>query len=433
MSSSSQRDFGGTERFSVERCLGAGAFGVVYQAFDRERNTRLALKSLRQADAAALYRFKREFRALADLSHRNLVTLYELLSDGEQWFFTMELVEGVSFLDYVREDLRVGSLDDSSPTMPAVDMEKRREATEIQESRDSEAQSQSPDALSGLPPGPDSLERLRAALRQLAEGVSALHEAGILHCDIKPSNVLVTGEGRVVLLDFGLVTELAPQEYRQSFHIVGTPAYMSPEQAAGLAVSEATDWYSVGVMVYEALSGRLPFPGRSLEALMDKQRMEPPAPSKLVPEVPEDLNALCQGLLRRDARKRPSGPEVLHRLKGIPVMTPRSVPALPSPKRMRVFVGRDPHLAALSKAFEAAKQGRAVTVYVHGGSGMGKTALVRQFLERLHQVEKGVVVLAGRCYERESVPYKALDSLVDELSLYLKRLPTPSVEALLPR
>src|SRR6185369_6288614 len=97
-----QNCFKGTSRFSIQKQLGEGGFGVVYKAYDLERNSVVGLKTLHRADAGDLYRFKKEFRALADLVHPNLVALYELFSEQEQWFFTMEMVNGKSFLEYVK-------------------------------------------------------------------------------------------------------------------------------------------------------------------------------------------------------------------------------------------------------------------------------------------------------------------------------------------
>ena len=129
-------------------------------------------------------------------------------------------------------------------------------------------------AGAGLPPRPDG--RLRDALAQLIAGVLALHEAGKLHCDIKPLNVRVTPAGRVVLLDFGLVSEgpAEPDPYESG--IAGSVSYMSPEQAPGQVLTEATDWYAVGAMLFEALTGTVPFRGPVTGVLRAKQQAEPP-------------------------------------------------------------------------------------------------------------------------------------------------------------
>jgi len=415
-------DFQGNDRFLVQGRLGAGGYGVVYRALDRERNLLVALKTLRNVAAKALVRFKQEFRALADVSHPNLVTLYELSSHEHQWFFTMELVDGVNFLWYVRGETDPA---ESGPTSGLSSPTTSGLQAFFDHGRDDRGAGKVP-AEGGL-----NLDRLRHALPQLTDGVLALHQAGKLHRDIKPSNVLVTREGRVVLLDFGLVAEIAPAQ-THTLDAVGTPAYMSPEQIAGLPLTQASDWYNVGSMLYQALTGRLPFAGSVLEVMQRKQESEPVPPSELSPGIPPDLDELCRALLRRDPAQRPSGADVARALKGVVGRGPAEAPAPPVPAGSPVFVGRERHLEALRDAFRTLKAGRALTVAVHGGSGMGKTALVRRFLEELKSQDPQAVVLAGRCYERESVPYKALDALVDALSRYLRRLPSAQAEAFLP-
>ncbi len=405
----SDDEFRGTERFVVQRRLGVGAFGVVYEAFDRERGISVALKTLREANVEALYRLKQEFRALTNLAHPNLVALHELLAHDEQWFFTMELVEGVNFLDYVRRGLEPVLPD--APTFPSFEGPLASQPT----------------ALSRFVGRPD---RLRAALRQAILGIRALHAAGKLHRDIKPSNVLVKRDGRLVLLDFGLVMELTPAKSEASLSFVGTPAYMPPEQGTGVALSEASDWYSLGVMLYEALTGNWPFSGTFVEMMWSKRHSEAPSPRERVPDIPEDLNAICRDLLRTDPLARPTGNEILARLGGVQAATFELAASPTAEARATPFVGREAHLSALHSAFLASREGKAVVVRVHGASGSGKTVLVRRFLGEL---PRGMVTLSGRCYERESVPYKAFDSLVDALSQYLKRLPPGEVDAILPR
>jgi len=405
-------DFQGTARYSIQRRLGAGAFGVVYESYDREKDTLVALKVLRQDDPALLYRFKQEFRALADVSHPNLVPLYELHTAGHRWFFTMDLVYGRSFIEALRPPAHGGG------PQPAVDS--------------SASTARIPARPAGPLPPPD-YARLRGLLSQLVSGVGALHAAGKLHRDIKPSNVLVTAEDRVVLLDFGLVSDLWPGDETESSAIAGTPVYMSPEQASGQPMSAASDWYSVGVMLYEALTGRPPHGGTAAEIFARKRREPVVPPWDLAPATPADLGALCLGLLHPDPEARPSHREILRSL-GVPAeRTAGEIPAGGISAPVVPFVGREEHIACMRAAFDEARRGKTVTIRIRGPSGMGKSALARRFLDDLSRREPEAVILTGRCHERESVPYKAMDSLIDALSQYLRRLPAAVAAEVLPR
>ena len=417
------------ERFDVRRLLGAGGFGEVYEAVDLQRNDTVALKILRRADPAALYRFKQEFRTLSLIGHPNLVTLYELIAEDDQWFLTMELITGGSFLEYVRplliqpsdgRPISVPTMNSEAVTVADIAAGPRPRGDEVP--RDP------------LPFEELRIDRLRPAMRQLAEGVSALHQNRVLHLDIKPPNVLVDANGRVVLVDFGLAQQLAAMSEHtvKTREVVGTPEFMSPEQAAGEPLTEASDWYSVGTMLYRALTGCSVFPGRHPHVLFDKMQHEAAPPSEIVPGLPDDLNLLCRDLLRRDPAQRPAGHEVLSRLGSTAAQGTGPIDVLVSP-RTPTFVGRESHLSRLRSAFDSMKQGRAATVYVHGKSGMGKTALVTHFLQTLRQTEADLVVLEGRCYEHEAVPFKAFDSVLDSLSEHLRRVPAAEVTRLLPR
>lgn len=431
-------------RFIFRRRLGAGGFGVVYEADDLERGTRVALKTLQHLDAAGLYAFKREFRALADLAHPNLIALHELISEGDQWFFTMDLVEGTDFFSFVRGSLVVAA--ESTVVAPWMNPQSSMEVAGFVSSTQNAPDPATPPAEHTPAPivrvapvespgtvDPKRWTRLRSALRQLAEGLNALHAAGKLHRDLKPSNVLITCAGKLTILDFGLVMDVLTGTAQSSvMPMAGTPGYMAPEQALGEPASPANDWYSVGVMLYEALTGKLPFEGNAFQVLMRKQREDPLPPSAADPSVPGDLDTLCVQLLSRIPGERPSGADVLHR-----VMPASEEADDPPPHRSLLpesmpFVGRERHLAVLSDAFARVKEGWATTVHVRGVSGIGKSALVRHFLEGLASRQE-VVILTGRCYEREAVPYKAVDSLIDSLSRHLSRLPEPDVAALLPR
>jgi eukaryotic-like serine/threonine-protein kinase len=427
----SDGEFLGTDRFEVVRRLGAGGMGVVYQAYDREHARTVALKTLRRGDAAALYRFKREFRGLAGICHPNLAALHELVSAGDDWFFTMELVEGVDFITWVRGEAEPRGFGRMSL---GLDPRAHDDATRG-ESNTPAGVAEMEEVAPPEPSPPDSYDRLRDALRQLADGVHALHQAGKLHRDIKPSNVMVDRGGRVVLLDFGLITDVAATGGGASddYSVVGTVDYMSPEQGASLPLGPASDWYSVGTVLYRSLTGTLPFLGPPIAILMEKQRREPTPPAALLPMTPADLSELCCDLLRCDPAVRPDGYEVLRRLGRHTSLASVRRRAIGSRSHDTPLVGRNEHAALLRDAFATSnREGRAVTVLLRGRSGMGKSILIERVTSELAR-ERGAVVLSGRCYERELVPYKALDSLVDALSRHLVQLPRHEVEAVMPR
>jgi len=336
--------FGEGERLGryrlVER-IGSGGMGDVWSAAPVEApSARVALKLLPRLEPDALMLFKREFRAVADLSHPNLVALYELgsatVGGSVTYFIAMELVEGEDFLDHVRGDER----------------------------------------------------RLRASLRQVAAGLAALHAAGQIHRDIKPSNVRVTPDGRVVVLDFGLVAPIATHERR----IAGTPAYMAPELRAGGPPTVAADCFALGVVLHEALAGSRP--------------THPPSPPPGAP----DLAALCLALLEPDPAARADLGAVAAVVGGASAVSQGELP----------FVAREVELDRLRHLAADAHAGATRVVEIVGPPGIGKTALLGRALEELR---RDALVLAGRCYDRESAPHKAIDPLIDELVLHLVELP----------
>ncbi len=370
--------------------IGRGGMGIVYMAQHRDSSSPVALKTLARFEQHTLHQFKKEFHVLADLAHTNLIRLGELVATENEPFFTMELIQGVSFNEYVSNTF--GS------------------STELQGS----------DIVSFC----FDEGRLRHALLQSIDGLNALHRAGGLHRDLKPSNVMVTLEGRVVIVDFGLAVETDRGEYNNSLQeFAGTPIFMAPEQAARKPITAAADWYSLGVMLFHALTDAFPFDSSSYEKLQSQKLLGPKhSPQSIVPGIPDDLNALCMDLLNPDPDLRPSGQEIAKRMStaAIPVQTPS------------VWIGRESQLCQLHNEWEATRSGSGRVVFVTGKSGMGKSALVNRFLRLLIESKQNPVILRGRCYENETVTYRGFDSLVDALVQYLRHLTSDRVQRLLP-
>lgn len=457
--------FTGSVRFRLHDKLGEGGAGIVYDAYDQARDMRVALKTLRHVDALGLYRFKREFRALSDLSHPNIINLYELVSEGDEWFLTMELIAGRDFITHVRHR------DDSHPHPHPFP--KLADASNTEDTRTAHGLSHtasiatitshhlfvrgtSAGASSGLPTPPAAprdaaelvdLGRLRDGIRQLARALYALHSVGIVHRDLKPSNVYVTEEGRVVLMDFGIVAEMSgPYDPRASTEpgwtrpasgavrhaIVGTPSFMAPEQTSGAAPSPAADWYALGVMLYLSLSQRLPFEGSPRQMMAAKKELDPLPLDRFVRGAPTDLVALCHNLLARDAAKRATGAEILAALG---IASSEAAPAITmSPvTHSDIFIGRQAALDSLHEAYAAVRDGQSRCVWVSGASGMGKTTLIERFVRQIAADDPTLTTLSGRCHDGESLAYKAFDGVVDDLSNYLIELADDEREAALPR
>ena len=428
-------EFAGTARFEVRARLGAGGMGVVYRALDREQGVEVALKCFQELTPSSILELKHEFRRMRDIRHVNLVSLGELVEDAGQWFFTMELIEGVDALRSLRPSLPAAPQGEG-PEAPLDSTWARRsqetETVRLGASPDDAGPARLAAHLASreAPAAPLDWDRARALFRQLARGIAALHAHGLLHRDIKPSNTLVDAQGRAVLLDFGITEAMALQEAPAGTprrDVRGTPLYLAPEVYAEGLVSPAADWYSLGMMLYEALVGHRPLRGRTREILEYKRHFALEPPRTWNPDIPEDLDALCCALLSRDPAQRPTGDEVLARL------APGTGTAAPAvqvdPRRAtQVFVGREDELALIGAALAHARAGRGRCVLIEGESGLGKTALAHAAVAQQLECDARLLVLRGRSHERESVPFKALDSVVDELTAHLRTL-TPAARA----
>ncbi len=357
-------------RFEVLRQIGSGGTGDVWEAEDLRRQVRVALKSLRHSTPEQVLRLKREFRVAELVNHPHVVTPEELFCEQGLWFYSMELIEGVDFLAYLRPG---GALD---------------------------------------------VHRARACLIQLVSAVDALHAAGLLHRDLKPSNVMVSHEGRLAVLDLGMIG-LGDDPAERA--VAGTPAYMAPEQAAGRRLGPPADWYSIGAMLYEALAGKPPFEGAPMAILVDKQRTTPPPlPAD---RLPPDLVRLAHGLLAIDPRDRPDPRLAV----GTAMRDTRSGVTL---EQGALFVGRRAQLAELDGVLERTPRGLELVV-VAGESGVGKSALVQDFAAGA-AARHDAVVLRARCHEREAVPGGGIDGVIDALANCLRQLDDTAVSRFLP-
>lgn len=414
-------------RFIIERFVGRGATGVVYAARDQVRGRLVAIKTLGLNSPEANYELKREFRGLTDLSHPNLIRLHELFVEPRRVYFSMDLVRGgLAFDAYVR-GLHASALASTLETMqqePTQSGTHRTQTTAEVRPLNPDSPVARADGAQRRAAGAPDLPKLKAALKQLVRALHTLHRAGKVHRDIKPANVLVEASGRLVVLDFGLMLDDRTRRDTLSsdvHELVGTPRYMAPELFRWGTASPASDWYSVGVMLYEALTGTGPY----LDGRLPLVPTLPDPPSLRAPELGTEFDEICCRLLDPNPAERANGADLLEALglDNAPLTPKRGVQLID-------LVGRGEQLQALSNAFERLAHGhRPAAVLLGGRSGMGKTALLRDFILR-H--EPDAMVLSGTCHEQEAVAHKAFDEIIDGLSRYLLGLQPEEVLRLVP-
>lgn len=442
--------FPDTERFAVRGPLGHGAMGMVYRVLDGELGREVALKTMHRPGPEEARRLRREFRARTGVTHANLLQLYELFVGDALCFFTMELVEGDDFLCWTRERLGITAagappggvgadlIGTTLGVMTCITL------TDVDPSAGPVGNGPVGNGPVAAPPRvqasararptEEAWARLRSGTAQLIQGLHALHEAGRIHRDVKPANVLVAPADRVVLLDFGLLTELegAGDSGGRPREIAGTPAYMAPEQILGLRLTGAADLYAAGAILFEALAGARPYSGDLPMILDSKIRCDAPPLRAIASDAPADLVDLAMDLLALDPDRRPNAEQCLARLGQARGHPRRSSWPAQAGAASHPFVGRALELGALSAAFAEVVERRAqVTVHLHGPSGIGKSTLVRRFLGSQRRAGEPLVLM-GRCHPQESVPYKALDAAIDDLAQHLAALPADAVLALLP-
>jgi tetratricopeptide (TPR) repeat protein len=349
----------GVGPYQVLGTLGAGAMATVYWARHTESGEMAALKTVLGPRESLLPRIRREIQALARIRHPGIVRILDSgTQDGVPWY-AMELIEGVTLREHV----------------PPL------------QSRLSE---------------PELAERL-SLVRRLCAALAYLHGEGLIHRDLKPGNVLVRPGGRPVLVDFGLVSGGPGLAGREALDIevsaAGTPMYMAPEQIRGELLDARADLYALGCILYELLTGRPPFRGRTrLHILQAHLTQAALPPSSLVPELSRELDALVLRLLaKRPAERMGYADDVAAALASLGA---RAAPDEAAPRARAYlyrpgFAGRREALSAIEEALEALRRGQGGLLLIGGESGIGKTRLA---MEAARQAEGTQIrVLTGEC------------------------------------
>ena len=254
-------------RYQIIEELGKGGMGKVYKVLDKEVNAKIALKLIRPeiaADKKTIERFRNELKTARDISHKNICRMYDLNKEEGSYYITMEYVEGQDLKSLVRQ---TGQL--AIPTTISI-------------------------------------------AKQVCEGLSEAHKLGTVHRDLKPSNIMIDKEGNARIMDFGIARSLKAKGITDAGVMIGTPEYMSPEQVDGKEVDQRSDIYSLGVILYEMVTGQVPFEGETpLSVALKHKSKIPPNPRDINYRIPEDLAHVILKCMEKDSEERYQGAEEL--------------------------------------------------------------------------------------------------------------------------
>ncbi len=364
------------QRYRIEEKLGEGGMGAVFKAHDTLLDRHVAIKMLSPhlLGDESVKRLLREAQSAAKLTHPNIVAIYDVIEDRDARLIVMEYVAGRVLRTLI--------------PLPSA------EAVEIG--------------------------------TQVCLALHYAHAHGIVHRDIKPENIIVTADGVAKVMDFGLARSEGRSRLTQTGMIVGTVAYMAPEQALSGRVDSRSDLYSLGAVLYEVISGKRPFEADDPISVISMHVNVPPlSPRFYRPEIPAVLESVILRLLAKDPTERYTSADELARVLKAALLpgdsTGATAPAMEGtrPATTSLFemmttgrlVDREAELAALKSALESMLSARGQVVLVAGEPGIGKTRLAEELL--VYARLRGSLALVGRCYEQEaSIPYLPFADMV---------------------
>lgn len=243
-------------RFQVLKEIGRGGMGVVFQAYDKQLKEQVAIKVLSPLlshDTEALERLKREVSAARRVTHTNVIRIHDITETNQLYYVSMEYFNGISLKEFIRQTGALSAM----------------QATQI--------------------------------ASQICDGLEAAHQQGVIHRDLKSQNIIINTANQVKIIDFGLARTAHLDGMTVSGLIMGTPEYMAPEQVSGKRVDERADIYSLGVILYELFTGRLPFTGDSAISVGFKQiKDDPPSPRSINPQISEEVQKVILKALEKD-------------------------------------------------------------------------------------------------------------------------------------